>query len=711
MDVASSPFRPADDIDIDLDSIRDPSVVGSVHDEMIDDPTMPADADFDVMQDHFDEALVDDDMFDDTVQDAPAQHDIDYNMDGPGQELLADEDDDILYEDEEIQPLPPQDGGTVEYNENQAPQDYQETAAEALLEALDHQPEPQEQDATTTNESETLLLAGTVTGVDIADNLEQDQTLDTIQDHTEEQDQEKTEGDGPAEYLDPPEHTGYDEQFSEHQNDIQETEDGQANAEVAPVDKETTEAQHEDLAAIDTATKIIHPVTIEYLEDEMSLFPPMLGDASSMYFLSDSSLASEPVDQLLAACRDILGETLDHHDELVLDVPSLGLHICEDSKYAAQITMTQILDVYLHLCHNDEGQEVQPLYCQLSSRVSLATQYAYLASAGGEGKTYGEIAADHLDSPEPDEDLAKAVNDIQGQHDGSQLRSEGEATAGEQADDRQTTDETQDGQHLDIDNLEDPMQSNLVTEVAPHLADSHAVDTGVDLLAFEPDSVDLSTANEAAEQLGSHDQDDPQGNSPGNEQESDYNQPQVAVFASETDQVAEDDTSSSHTVEGDQDDVAPEPLSGEIPDTENDDLFESNELGEDLFHEDDQVAEVQTDYEPFGDEELFIAQDDNDQAFEQDLPADLEATEESTTFPDDTEQNLSQDLTSIPGHDHLAGQPKSPAASVADALNSGNLSPPLTPEPGKQSKRKVEDDDEFLFLDLDTSDPKRRRAS
>src|SRR5438046_10625727 len=59
----------------------------------------------------------------------------------------------------------------------------------------------------------------------------------------------------------------------------------------------------------------------------------------------------------------------------------------QDSSHATQITLSQILDVYLALSHNAQLESVEPLYCYLSSRVSLASQHAYLLSAAEQGKT------------------------------------------------------------------------------------------------------------------------------------------------------------------------------------------------------------------------------------------------------------------------------------------------------------------------------------
>jgi hypothetical protein len=61
-----------------------------------------------------------------------------------------------------------------------------------------------------------------------------------------------------------------------------------------------------------------------------------------------------------------------------------------------KITLSQILDVYLALSHNDNVTDVEPLYCSLSSRRSLSSQYAYLQSAARERKTFVQISKEFV---------------------------------------------------------------------------------------------------------------------------------------------------------------------------------------------------------------------------------------------------------------------------------------------------------------------------
>jgi hypothetical protein len=92
----------------------------------------------------------------------------------------------------------------------------------------------------------------------------------------------------------------------------------------------------------------------------------------------------------------------------------------KDSSHATQISLSQILDVYLALSHNAQPESVEPLYCHLSSRVSLASQHAYLLSAAEQGKTFADIAAEYLRSHEGSLDAEEEVDGFNESHEESQ---------------------------------------------------------------------------------------------------------------------------------------------------------------------------------------------------------------------------------------------------------------------------------------------------
>ena len=150
----------------------------------------------------------------------------------------------------------------------------------------------------------------------------------------------------------------------------------------------------------------LHLVKVQYDGTELCLFPPLEGDDT--FFVQDSSLAFSPCDQLLTACRDVLGESIGQGLELVLDFPTLGLHLPEvcphsasfsdqaltvsqDSLYAKRLSLSQIMDVYLALRQNDREDPIPPLHCTLRTRISLASQMTFLLSAAADGKGHTHI--------------------------------------------------------------------------------------------------------------------------------------------------------------------------------------------------------------------------------------------------------------------------------------------------------------------------------
>ncbi|OAP56202.1 hypothetical protein AYL99_09381 [Fonsecaea erecta] len=724
MDVASSPFRQPDDIDIDLDSVRDVSVIGSPHDDMVDDPAEPLNTAPDVMEDQLDEILPDDDMNDEqNVSMLTEQADLDYNMDASIEDAQGDEDEDILYEDEEDISAVIQDTEVVaEYNATEdQPQVYQEVETDIILEELGDQPEQQNPTDIDTNPDKTLAEDASVatpgedaTQVQDVNQVSKAEIPDTSREIVTlqpeaDQDPEQAQGeqrDDAAEPLDqhPEAATGEPAlSLSESGHPGADTQPTTEANEVEPQDQHEETVKNED----DRASPTVHPVTLVYLEEEMSLFPPMIGDASSVYFLPDASLAFEPLDKLLAACREILTGTLDHDDELVLDVPGLGLHICEDSKYATQITLSQILDVYLQLCNNHAGQAAQPLYCHLSSRVSLASQYAYLCSAGAEGKTYAEIAADHSESPElgGSEQEARNYEGRQNEGDHSPAKGETEAAA-ESTHSQPSTAHANDTHTLGREEraeAENP-PDNVTHDIVPKASDVDRSETLAGTGAHEP--------AEEVELLVRADQevDEPQYvYDETREPEDGGSEHEVRAGAQDQPQEEEEhETNSSHTVEADVGETDLQNTKASDADVEG--LGQSNEEAEDLFQHEEDRPEPGSNYEPYGDEELFVTQDEFGENVLEDLSATNQEDDPTPTLQntDDTDVSQTQPLPS--SNADTLNEDSSHLASAGDAQYPGNLSPPMTPVKGNQAKRKAEEDDELL-LDLDTPDPKRRRPS
>jgi hypothetical protein len=714
MDVASSPYRQADDIDIDLDSVREPSVMGSARDEMLDDPESFEEPPAQAADSRADYALDDDLMLDDSRQDT------DWNMEGDAEGLGNHPEEDILYEDDENgsrTPIPVD--LTNEYPNDHLQPDYDEFETDDVSYEPEHHTEPEETAAPDPNHPDNAIpLESGGSAAQTASNearKSEEENLDLYDEFPQEQNDEATlqdqhkpqPGTGTNEQSDTVE---ADQPFQaqvaaateamEHPPESDPVNSTDANSSARPAEWQQQESTTGGNGG--NVAKTVHPVTLYYLEEEMSLFPPMLGDATSVYFLSDPSVASGPLSQLLAACRDILAGTLDHHDELVLDIPGLGLHICEDSRYAAEMTLDQILDVYLQLCHNEEDHEVQPLYCHLSSRVSLASQYAYLASASREGRTYTAVAADHVDSPDYESTAEVAQN------------SEEEDQAIEpnpSQQDLEKRESSQDGdtQQADVPGQPAHVDSEVGVEQPNTAAETHQVDPSfADASTLKP--IEQETLH--AEHSSSNAQDDAEA---AQEEFEDERAPVAGFHQAEleppsglsgTAQEHEDGSVSSHTLEGDVSAVEITKHTSDAPDPEDLLSDDDDAHGEDLFKGGEEGA-VEADFALYDDEGELLVDDSNDPEG-QDALRRPEA--ESTVFDSgDKDAYLPlNDESSINDVPEQGETEQEVTAAKSEAHNAGNISPPLTP---RGAKRRIEDEDELLLLDLDTPDPKRRRPS
>jgi len=698
MDVASSPFPQADYLDVDIDPFRDPSVI---EDEMIDYQDDLVDQKDGLMQDQ-----PDDDMID---QASTAPHDFDYNMES-FVEQPPPEEDDILYEDDEdnnddigVEPRVDQSVSTAPATDNQPNPD-----------SLNYQDHSQHEDTPAAEELNRDKTQDNSALVHRKDHIEGSTNSHSPQlDEQQHLDSPSGQQEQILGNLEPQEELLLDEsEIVEKDFSAQQQEDNyaeQTGHNDSPLLPDTThaisDAHSEDVRETNEpkAQKAldVHPVTLVYLEEEMSLFPPTSGDDSSVYFLSDPSLAFESLDKLLAACREILTGTLDHHDELVLDVPGLGLHICEDSKYSTKISLADVLEVYLNLCHNDVDSPSEPLYCHLSSRVSLGTQFSYLTSAGADGKTYAEIVADHVDTPledsihvDSDEHFQKEQDQHVNitEHQSKQVELEEEASeyplASDVEDQVQSSEDILDRHHSPENPIEgvhghpqpqDPGTTVLgQDQLAETLAPAHNLNLGED----EQQHNDFDTLDDEDQEAG-HD-------------------------SSNYEQVHEIETNSSHTVEAYRDDIEDQ---GPYEEEVEGDLF-------DLTNQDQHDLSDQQEHADYGeqyDEEATFAEGEVDR--EVDAPtstlsaAELHGQTLSATL---NQESLEEEDPAVVGLDDLDDLDDDtelgPPATDEDKV-SIEPSPPITPSKAKLAKRKVEADEELDFLDISTPEPKRRRPS
>ena len=97
------------------------------------------------------------------------------------------------------------------------------------------------------------------------------------------------------------------------------------------IDSHTSDSIHGDENAYQHTA--IYPVKVVYEENEISLFPPGEEDVdqTQTYLLQDPTLANQNIYELLAACRLVLGESIEVQDELHIEFESLDLRFSEVS--------------------------------------------------------------------------------------------------------------------------------------------------------------------------------------------------------------------------------------------------------------------------------------------------------------------------------------------------------------------------------------------
>ncbi|KAJ5625016.1 hypothetical protein N7510_001325 [Penicillium lagena] len=192
-------------------------------------------------------------------------------------------------------------------------------------------------------------------------------------------------------------------------------EHGQAKSVVG--ENEAEAADHTELEhaheADDQHHASLHPVKVIYQENVISLFPPLEGDSSETFFLHDENVVYDDVSKVFSALREVLQDNVADNEVLIMDLDPLGIQIMEvsqilslffslpptgmlihsiqDSSYTSKVSLHQILDLYLKLCHNDGSNEPEALYLTLSTKMTVSAEIADLLAAANEGKGLSEL--------------------------------------------------------------------------------------------------------------------------------------------------------------------------------------------------------------------------------------------------------------------------------------------------------------------------------
>jgi Protein of unknown function (DUF2420) len=362
MDLASSPAMPLEDVDFELDDVRETSAEPN-QDLMLQDEPEQSAAVSDIMRsspsDHADDDLMVDE---DTILQQENDTDLfDLTEDvHEDQRTFAEEDDDILYEDEEVLQeheirsedlSKEQEMGAIDIEILPVNQQVQIigdagddlAASDIVAHAEDHssgaemtdsaaqaRPALLAEDTVYANNEEATVKSGFIAAVNEGQDSSSLENIYACSNHhvdangNDEGENEvipnnqlDLEGDAVAvNKSNPPSRKESDDSLL-------------AGALESQADLSTNSEEGFDESA--PHTPLLHPVKVHYLGTEMCLFPPTEDDESEMFFLEDVSLAQESLDKMLGACRDVLANAIGQDDELVLDVASLGLHISEVS--------------------------------------------------------------------------------------------------------------------------------------------------------------------------------------------------------------------------------------------------------------------------------------------------------------------------------------------------------------------------------------------
>ncbi|KAF3481136.1 uncharacterized protein GIQ15_03895 [Arthroderma uncinatum] len=375
-------FDTHDDIEIELDGLRDPnhdedvivddaSMVGSEHPGMIGDTHEPV-KDADMMDDEFHEESG-------SLKEAEEDYQfIDDALDMDHQSYEMEED----YEEDIDAPIPgtsvmetgvPADKVLPDEmpEEYPAPENHKEEDVET-----DIQVEPLEENVSSAPKEENEE-------VHTSADIEQPEIL--AQDGSNEPEQFDNEVDQASTKE------SFEHEEPSHEIEVQadastiETLD-EADQEAA---KERPSNGQKEKESDESELSALHNVQVLYQDSEISLFPPKEDDLSETYFLEDEALAHEPIGDLLNACRSVLGDHMGKDEELFIEIECLGLHVTEATR--SSISLSQIVQVYLDLSRNDGDTNPGPLYISLATQPTFTQNFASILEAAQAGKGLSHV--------------------------------------------------------------------------------------------------------------------------------------------------------------------------------------------------------------------------------------------------------------------------------------------------------------------------------
>ena len=187
--------------------------------------------------------------------------------------------------------------------------------------------------------------------------------------------------------------------YDDDDDDGDEVKGNQGYADIAPTNHDLAthldgddgageiQVYHVDKQEQGRALEILHPIVIRYMGEEMSLFPPTVEEAHTIYFLGEKKLAFDTCNNLFTAFRKVLGDNISKYESLVLGCPDMGLKIREGIPEASTLSVAQLLHIHLGLSHNDGIERSAPLLVVLEHEydVSARLNELYGMMEKGEG--------------------------------------------------------------------------------------------------------------------------------------------------------------------------------------------------------------------------------------------------------------------------------------------------------------------------------------
>ncbi|KAF2396008.1 hypothetical protein EJ06DRAFT_253613 [Trichodelitschia bisporula] len=382
-------------VDIDIDLTASPGPEGDHDiDYMIEDALDEGahEEGDDIMLDEFDEMMPDEDMVQAEPADFGASHETtqpdSFAVEATG-ELNQNPHFHLSFPDDGLPPTQVSEDHDVHPSSSKT--ESQNETAETTQSVLTHEKQPTPVQSPPSQHVEDASAQITY---EEADQVSTD-NLPTEQDKPSLGTDNPTEADNKTDLSNP--HATDDAPVGQHQVAAEELPEP-ANVETDAHDEQsgTHDPEHEDYEEHSDVDSI-HPVTVYYEGNTLSLFPPMDENEVETYLLADQSIADEGLDALFQACREVLGDSIGDDEHLQLHVQTLDLGISEDSADCTKVSLRLILQTYLDLFRHDGVENPEPMLVTLTHKPRFSARLDALLSAVKEAKGLSQI--DFLNTP------------------------------------------------------------------------------------------------------------------------------------------------------------------------------------------------------------------------------------------------------------------------------------------------------------------------